>query len=730
MTAPNVSICLSPDADTLQTHAANELQQYLVELFGVQAQVVSGTTDGQQCRIVLGLITDAHLLASSRDLPLLSEQGYLLRRTDSDTMVLAGGSSAAVAWAVYELVERYGTRYLLHEDVFPDNPGAFHLPDLDETFEPVHRIRSWRQFNDLAHGPVLWSLEQQKRFINQIFKLKFNGIHLGLWPQHPMVDYQIDGIHRSSWTFLFGQKIPIDHENIGREQLWSNMPLLTHPDFRGIETFDEALTVGRRLIHGILDHSQGLGMHASIAFQPLEFPIEFRGCLQRPTGDAIQAGGLVCAETGELNNPKHIRAIEARLRAYLEQWDRVDEFEFHLPEHPHAEAACASAWHSLAKKYNLEPEFDMADLLAQAQENYLVSGGVARSEREFKSTISMLEFMDAFFGQNDLLDQMSDKKIDMTITLGGSAEQVFPFVHRVLPLGCGLRTSVDYTSSRAVRRMALLEKVDTSEMRATLTMTLQDDNVGWLPQVATENIHVLLQAMHRYGWSGYYTRYWPIGDLDPTVAYMARASWDATVSPRGVYEDHFDHTYGPASTQRLCQMVRMLEDATVILDLDFLSLFFPVPGILVGNVRATKPMPEGVYHILATYESAYTILNSLRDLPGPAVRRSNLNYWLSRMEFAIHTLHEMRLLHNGGLALHAASEARKKGDEIAATEHGKRAARAYQQAIASGETALSAAAENVRDDSDRGCLAAYYHFLVREIKQAVQDVLEKANLQR
>ena len=85
VTAPNVSICLSPDADTLQTHAANELQQYLVELFGAQAQVVSGTTDGQQCRIVLGLITDAHLLASSRDLPLLSEQGYLLRRTDSDT---------------------------------------------------------------------------------------------------------------------------------------------------------------------------------------------------------------------------------------------------------------------------------------------------------------------------------------------------------------------------------------------------------------------------------------------------------------------------------------------------------------------------------------------------------------------------------------------------------------------------------------------------------------------
>ena len=210
---------------------------------------------------------------------------------------------------------------------------------------------------------------------------------------------------------------------------------------------------------------------------------------------------------------------------------------------------------------------------------------------------------------------------------------------------------------------------------------------------------------------------------------MARASWDAAVSPHGAYEDHFKHVYGPASTQALCQVMRMLEDTTVILDLDFLSLLFPVPGTVVGRVRANKPMAEGLYHILATYESARVMLVSLLDHPSTSARRSNLDYWVSRLDFAIHALHEVRLLCTGGMSLHASNEAKKSGDEKTAAEQRKRAEVSYQQAIASGEAALNAAADNVRDDSDRGCLAAYYHFMVREVKDTVKEALEDTSVE-
>jgi len=47
----------------------------------------------------------------------------------------------------------------------------------------------------------------------------------------------------------------------------------------------------------------------------------------------------------------------------------------------------------------------------------------------------------------------------------------------------------------------------------------------------------------------------------------------------------------------------------------------------------------------------------------------------------------------------------------------------YDQAIAAGEAALRATAAQIRDDSDRSTLAAYYHFFVREVKEKVAELL-------
>jgi hypothetical protein len=730
-TNPNsrsVSICISGAADALQQRAATDLQRYLKQLFGLNVRVANDSAPNALHRFVIGLSSAPHVRQVASHLPMLSKQGHIVRRVNARTMILAGGSSAAVAWAVYELLERYGVRYLLHEDVIPENADAFHLPALDLTFEPVQKIRSWRQFNVLPFGPMMWSLEQQRTFINQLFKLKFNGIYLNIWPQHPLVDYRIGGIRKTSWGLLFPEQIPINRDNIGRENLWPDMPVLTNPEFRGVATFDEALVAGRRLFNGILDHAQSLEMHTCIGFQPMNFPSEFCGILANPTQPFSEGPIQLCAETADLNNPKHVRAIEATFRAYAEQWGRVNEFQIAMPEHPYADRAFRRAWQSLATKFSLEPEYQIDELLTGSQKRSLNAGGVARGQRELKSAVSMLQFFDEFFSGNDLLKQLRSKSIDLTLVLGNSSEQVLPFIHRVLPPGCGVRTSVDYTSSRAVRRLELLEKVNTSKIRATLVVTLQDDNVGWLPQVATDNLHLLLQALHRNGWEGFYTRYWPIGDLDPATAYLARASWDANVSPRATYADHFQSTYGPAATEILSQVMRMLEDATVVLDLDFLSLAFPVPGSIWAR-QANRPMAEGLFHVLATYESVRRLLQRVRDLPGPKVRNSNLAYWIGRLTFAIQLLEEIRLLHEGKMALEATADARKEGKRSDASAHLGRAASAYEAAVAAGESALVAMAAHVRDDSDRGAIAAYYHYMVREVRAKAREVVAAEKLQ-
>lgn len=721
-----VQVLVGAGADELQGYAAQELQGYLRQLFSVEAEVGAELEDdGVAVRFVLGLASDRHVRAVCEQLPGLSEQGHVVRRTDERTMMLVGGSSAAVAWAVYELVEQWGVRYLLHGDAMPADVGVFHLPDVDLVKVPLLRLRSWRQMNDLPTGPGLWTLAQQKDFIRQVFKLKYNGVYLSLWPQHPFVDFEVGGIVRQTATMLFGQKIPIGQDNIGREHL-PDLPFMDNPDLAnprraGAETYEEKLAAGKGLIEGILGQAQFYGMHTSIHLQPLEFPGEFAPLLEQPAG-GIQLGGLTCAESGDLTRPQHLDLVEATLDAYLDQWGQVDELSLSMPEHPHADRQFEACWAELDGRYGLSEVVRLDELLEVAQSNHLIPGGLERATREFRSAISMLHFLDHFFRERGVLDRAADRGIGIGLTLGGNSEPLLPLLERVMWPGSSIATSLGYTASRAVRVMDCMERLDAAKVPASLVLTLQDDNVGSMPQVATGSLHILAENMKRLGWRGFLTRHWPVGDLDPPAAYLARTAWQET-TPQGVYEDHFGQVYGPQAMPTLCQAMALLEETTVILDLDFLSLFFPVLGIMLRSLEAEAPMPEGLFHVRATYEQVARLLERAEaEVTAPA-GQVELAYWRSRLEFATQALVEKECVHEGGVRIHAA---RKLGDAAGREQLMAEAESWYNRAVAAGEAALGATASQIRDESDRNNLAAYYHFFVREVREKAAELLAGA----
>ena len=710
----------APDASGLQLHAASELKAYLGRLFGIDAETVTEAPAGPGARFILGLADAPHVRQSSQGLPVLSTQGHLLRRLGPETMLLAGGSDMATAWAVYELIERYGVRYLLLGDALPQDPGPFHVPDVDVVLEPLTKLRSWRQFNDLPTGPAMWSLAQQRSFIRQLFKLKFNGVNVSLWPQHPFVDYEVSGIRRNSAALLFGMKIPIDGDNIGREHL-PDIPYLTNFEMTQARTFPEMLEAGTGLLGGILNEAGDFGMHTCIAYQPMEFPLEFKPLLQRPAEGRIQLGALTCAESGDLTNPAHVDLVRATLEAYMRDWGHVDEIRLHLPEHPQAEGSYRDSWLALDSKYSVEKDYPLDGLLDQAGSSHVTSGGPARAERELKSAVSMLQFFDDFFSDGDLLARAADRNIRISLDLQGTAVPLLPVVNRLMWDDGGIGIGLGYTSSRAVRRTRYLEGLDAARVPADLVITLQDDNVGWLPQVATRNVDVLLRTIQRLGWRGFMTRFWPVGDLDPVAAYLARASWDTSTTPPSAHADHFSHVYGPASAEGLTQVMSILEDATVVLDLDFLSLFFPALGIMCRAIESEEPMPVGLHHVRAAYEECRRTLLRERDRVAPA-GQSSLAYMISRLDFSVHALVEKELLSDGSVHVRKARDAGESGDTAAAEENLARARDLYRRAVEAGEDAIRAAATQVRDDSDRACLAAYYHFFVREVRERVSEV--------
>ena len=724
MTPDTVAIRVAPAATGLQRFAADELRRYLVGLFGLQAGITTDASDGASHRFVLGLTSDACVRETARPLPDLSDQGHLLRRVAPDAMVLAGGSPAALCWAVYELIERYGVRYLLHEDIFPAEPGAFHIPDIDETMEPLQKQRCWRVFCTLPTGPAVWSLAQQKAFMTQLFKLRFNGVSLGIFPPYPAVIYEVDGIRRRTAATLQGERIPVDRDTIGREHL-PDIPYLDNPDLAAGETFEEKHQALRRLLHGIIEHARGLGMRIGMWFNPFEFPLEFQPLLQKPTTKSIQLGGLTCAEQGDLGNPKHMALVSAKFEAFLDEYGSgLDSFGVGFPEHPYAQENFMTAWKGLAAKYGLEPDFDADALVAASRTARFCAGGPERAEREFKSVVSMLHFYDRFFDETRMIERMADRGVGLLIGIGcNGAYEALSVIDRILWPGASLGVT-DYTTSRLVRKLQYLETIDASRVPVSVTVTLQDDNIGWVPQVATENIHILLETTRRLGWRGYTTRYWPIGDLDPPAAYLARASWNVRETPRTAYEDHFSHACGPAAVEPMCQVMRLLEDATLLLEVELGSLLFPVLGIMKQHVTAEAPAGNALRHVHAIYGEVLRKLHNLRDLADAGSRAANLDYWISRLEFAVAVLDEISLLRSGGAAVHSAETAEHSGDKAQVGEYLARAQRLYDEAVAAGERALRAAAEHVRDDSDRGCIASYYHFLVREAKQLTREFME------
>ncbi|MDP7397402.1 MAG: hypothetical protein QGF67_02795 [Lentisphaeria bacterium] len=716
---PTTRICLSPAADKLQQFAAAELKRYLKRLFGVTAEVTSGSTVGAGRRFIVGLRSDDHVRAAAGRLPRLSDQGHLVRRQSPQVMILAGGSSAAVAWAVYELVEQYGVRYLLHGDVFPENPGAFRLPDVDAVLEPTLQIRSWRQWNGLPTGPEMWTAKQQKAFIRQIFKLKYNGVFLSLWPHQPVVHYECGGIEKSTGLLLFDQKFPITRANIGREHL-IDAPRLVNPEFVGARTYEERLSICVRLMKTIIRTAKSLGMHTSFAMQPLEFPKEFRPVLQAPSTESIQLGDLSCAETGDLFNPGHVSLVETRIRAYLDQYSEVDAMYLEMPEHPQAGRVFEQSWRELDARHGLARDCDIATLLRKAAHNALVPGDTERASREFKSSVSMFNFFDRFFASNDILERAAADNIKINLTIGMNAEHLFPIMDRVLWDGAGIATTLGYTASRAVRAMDSMARMDTAKVPAELIVTFQDDNIGSLPQVATHSLHNLVRNMQRHGWRGFLTRYWPIGDLDPVVAFLAKASWDATMTPHAAYVDHFSQVYGPEAVDDMCRAMRILEDITVILDLDFLSLFFPVLTIMCRELDEDKVMPQGLLHVRAMFQAVDNLFTEVEKNVSTERGRAELAYWRQRIVFSIEALNEKELLHEGARWIAAAQRARSKKAKAERTAEAKQS---FAKAIAAGKAAVRAMASEVRDDSDRGSLATYFHLFVREVQEQTAAVL-------
>ncbi|MFV1967680.1 MAG: hypothetical protein ACC628_19800, partial [Pirellulaceae bacterium] len=640
--------------------------------------------------------------------PSVTDQSIVLKRTtldDKPVLVLGGGSSVATMWAVYELVERWGVRYLIDRDVFPSESQWRGTPALDVMMEPNMRIRCWRLVNDLADGPVSWSLKENRRFLHQIAKMKYNRVHVQLWPIQPFVHYTFRGMEKPPGVLYFGQKHPIDDDTIGREK-FGGMKVFTNPELVGADSPEEMRRRAIGLVRGILKEARNLGMETGLSIAPLEWPKEFMKVL--PGSEPVLQLGSLTAGPGSnqsMDDPRLREMVATIVRAYIETYPGTDYIHIGTPEHRGWTGQAEEAYKRLASRYQRADFGTYEELCAAARGRTSFPSGGERVEAMLKGDLAFLDFFDSLVREKKLLRRPGGGS-DIKLVYNGVVAELFPLVARMVPPGGEVLSFIDYTASRQLRQRDLLQHVPPRQTPASLIFTLADDNVGVLPQSAAGSLHTLMGDLRKNGWSGFYTRYWTVSDQDPTVHYLARASWDASLTPQQAYADQVEHVCGPASVEPALKAFALIEKITLGLDQHGLGFGFPIPNMMTKHYSSGR-LSDAIRQDQELYRQSLKQMERARQLSRQE-GRTYIDCFAGRLRFAVRYL-------DAADAFGATATAVKANKPVEARRHIEASYIAIRQA-------LEAYVSTVKDHGDLGAVALMNEFCYRPIRDKRKEL--------
>ena len=705
-----IFVSIGRDAPELERFAAEELCRYLLECFGAEARIGADVPDNADILFLVGSPATNPAVESAtgqRSFPQLSDQGFVLRRMRSKgrrSFLLGGGSPRATMWAVYELAQRWGVRYLLHGDSLPRRRSPW-LPNIDETMEPEFTIRQWRVVNDFACGPESWGMGDYRPLIDQIAKLKFNRLYVFIYAYQPFLKFEAGGVTRSSGTLWFGFSYPITDDMIGRE-LFDDRREFWNPDLPLNVDSEELAAAGERLLKNIMQYAESRGMECVLSVYLTEFPPEFASVLGdveegRPSFGKVT---IVPGDSIGVDDPALTELAGAIIRSAIDTYPEARKLVVDMPEQRRWVPDHERAWAALDDRYWISRVASLESVLAAAQNRSIYPGGVERAVNEVKGDIVNLYFYDRLIHDTDAVK--GSTRPDINFIWDSVAEELFPILEAIVDDGSETQNFVDYTPSNILRRREALADLVAVDLPATLIYTLHDDNVGVLPQLTATSLHELTVELKRHGWAGFTTRYWLIGDHDPTVAYLSRAAWEQGTTAADVASDQVSRVFGRACVRDMLEVFREVEAATVILEQHAMGVAFPVPGMMMKQ-WTDEPFPEELASVRDCYGRAL-------DSAARAGRKTSaqgshyVKHWIGRLEFGIQYLEAVELVRNA-----AKAEAAGQIDE---------AIRQAEEGLAAARRSIEAQVRVARDQSDRGAVAVLNEHVYRPLRDKIADL--------
>ena len=186
----SVCIAVSGTPTLQEVYAAREIRRYLYLRTGVLIPVAScelSQYPKDRDLILIGSSSSKpvmELLIKNKlqnPLATLKEQSFWLKTVADKKrkiLLISGKDDAGTLRGAYKLMESFGVRYTLNEDIIPDKTIPLYLPDLNVISSPCFDIRGNFPYFCNPEGPDNWNANAFKAFITQQAKMGMNFIGL------------------------------------------------------------------------------------------------------------------------------------------------------------------------------------------------------------------------------------------------------------------------------------------------------------------------------------------------------------------------------------------------------------------------------------------------------------------------------------------------------------------------------------------------------------------------
>ena len=705
-----VSVVVGKNAPELEQFAASELCSYLNKLFDVKTHPTTELNSGYSSVFLIGSATTNSRI---RSFAKVSEQGIVIENVPgaTSTLIVGGGSPRATLWAVYELAERWGVHYLLDRDALPAK-SKFRMPQLNVVMEPIFKVRAHPTIQDFADSGEAWGIQDFRPLINQLAKMKYNRLDIFAFAWQPYLAYQVDGIKRQTAGLWYSYHYPITPDMPGRSVFPANATEFWNPDLPVHGTPDEILSAGIRLQQELIDYGHRHGMDCVINATVSEYPKEFAPLL----GGSVPIRMLNQLTTApgpdtKLDDPGLHKLSSAVVRTTIDTYPQADRINISINEWRQWTNQYQRAWDALDSKYHIGQITTLQNVLeaSQHRSGYEFTGFTKaeldkKASDEVKGDLASLSFFDWLVRDSGAVSESN--RPDMKFLYWGFSEELFPVLPRVLPPNSEMEVMPENFLTHLLERSDILKRLSGGPIHPIIALTVDDDNIGIVPQMTTSSLRKVLKILRETQWEGFVARERFPGDHDTELAYLARAAWDPDADPNVIASEQLKAACGEACGEDLLTTMHDIDAATVVWERDDQFIAVPVPEMLMRQWKA-GPLPGYLEENRRSYQHGWEAAQHAVGVASPE-GKSYAEYWAKRMEFSVRFIDVVESVRRA-----ASAEAAHQPEQEAAE---------VTKALTTLRQSIEAYAAVARNQTDRGAIAIAVEYGYRPLEKKLAEL--------